>query len=1068
MAKTKPTPANPATKAPAAGHPREGTVEGQGAAKFVAVKAAGAAAGKNPGAAGDVHKDAEARGSGPEPVKVAMLASDAGAYAEMTGGAAPEAAPAEDETVQDGSAAAETAGEGAGLSTGLIIGGVLLGGAGIAAAASGGGGKHDGGSEERPNVAPALSAATQTVTTKEDAAATISVSATDANGDALAYTAGEAAHGTVTGGDNGAFVYTPNADFNGADSFEVTVSDGKGGTATQTVNVTVTAENDAPTFSSATRSLTTSEDEAVSFAPGASDVDGDALTYAVSAATGGSAAVGADGRVTFTPTADFSGDASFVLTASDGNGGTVTQTVNVTVTAENDAPTFSSATRSLTTSEDEAMSFAPGASDVDGDTLTYAVSAATGGSATVGADGRVTFTPTADFSGDASFVLTASDGNGGTANQTVNVTVAPVNDAPVFASAELAVEASEDESVTIEASAQDIDGDALTYSVSGATNGMVAVGTTPGSFVFTPDDDFNGVASFQLTATDPSGATATQTVTINVAAVNDAPTIEPTASRSLTTSEDAQVAFVIDASDVDTPEGELVATIATAPEHGRIVTDEQGQSFYRPDANFSGTDSFIVSVSDGQASTSYTVNVTVTPVNDAPVFGSATRSLTTDEDQPISFQPGASDVDGDALTYAVDNIANGTANIGSDGSITFTPAANFHGQASFILTASDGQGGVASQTVSITVVNQPDIVDLDALDQLENGGDGDPTTPLLVDASNTDYRFDDSADKPSSTWITGFGSDDYIQVDEPIENYNFSSNGQDISISYQTADGAINLFELDGVVTDSSVLVFDKASAAKAVGFDFFTTSAPPQPATTISLDVDTDNNLNTVALFSGAGFATTFTQDANMPDFVQIRNFGADDRITLLNADPDDFNFSSNGDDIFISYQTPGGASNDITIVGAVRDSGVLVFDEASAEEAVGFDFFQAASDGGTTPPPPAQTSNLDIDTDNNLNSQAVFDAAGIAATFTEDADVPDYVQITGFGSDDRILVTNAASGDFNFSSNGTDIFISYQSAGGAVNDISIVGVVQDSNVLVFDEASAEKAVGFDFFQFG
>lgn len=969
MAKTKPTQASPALKAPATGSPNEGGAQAQVAAKFVAAKSAAVPAGKNPIANAQEHKGEDAHDHGPAPVKIAMLEGDSGAYAEIMSGAAPEAAPAQ-EGSSEGEAAAE-AGAGGGISsTALIVGGVLLGGAGIAAAAGGGG---SGGSA---NKAPTVSASSQAVTTKEDTAANISVSATDPNGDTLSYSAGAATNGTVTGGANGAFVYTPRANFNGTDSFVVTVSDGKGGTVSQTVNVTISAVNDAPAFSAASRSLTTTEDKPVSFTPSATDVDGDTLTYTVSGATGGTAAVGTDGQVTFTPTAN--------------------------------------------------------------------------------------------FAGDASFVLTASDGKGGTAAQTINVAVSPVNDAPTFAAATRAVSGTEDQAVTIQAQATDVDGDALTYSASGATNGTVAAGSTPGSFVFTPNANFNGTASFQLTAKDPSGATATQTVNISFAPVNDAPTIDATATRSLTTSEDTQVAFVIDASDVDTPDSQLAASIATAPAHGTIVTDEQGNSFYRPDANFNGTDSFVVAVSDGQASTSYTVNVTVTPVNDAPSFASATRTLTIDEDQPVSFDPGASDVDGDTLTYSVGNLANGTASVGNDGRITFTPAANFHGEASFVLTASDGHGGVASQTVSITVVNQPDIVNLDTLDQLANGGDADPTTVRIFDASATDFRFDDGSAQPSNSRLTGFSSDDYVQVDAAIENYNFSSNGTDIFVSYQTDDGSVNLFQIDDVVTDSSVLVYDEASAEQAVGFDFFRTSAPPQSATTISLDVDTDNNLNSVALFSGAGFATTFTDDANSPDFVQIRNFGADDRISVSNADASDFNFSSNGTDIFISYQTPGGASNDITILGAVRDGNVLVSDEASAELAVGFDFFQAASGGGTTPTPPAQTSTLDVDTDNNLNTQALFSAAGVAATFTENANIPDYVKITGFGSDDHILVTNAASGDFNFSSNGTDLFISYQTAGGTVNDISIIGVVQDGNVLVFDEASAEQAVGFDFFQFG
>ena len=845
-------------------------------AKYVPSKGAEAMAGKKAPPVDVDMVEAEADYVKPEDAKVAMVGAEAAAFAEMAGGAEQEAGSAPD---AEASAAAAEATGGEGMSsTPLVIGGVLLGGAAIAAAAGGGGGKSK-------NAAPTVSASTQSVTTREDTSATITVSASDADGDTLSYSAGAAANGTVTGGANGAFVYTPKANFNGSDSFVVTVSDGKGGTVTQTVNVTVSAVNDAPTIDAA-------------------------------------------------------------------------------------------ATRTITTDEDMQAAFVVKASDVD--------------------------TPESQL--------------------VPSIATAPANG-------------------TIVRDAQ-------------------------GNFFYRPDENFNGTDSFLVSVSDGQASTS-YTVNVTVNPVNDAPTIDATATRTITTDEDTQAAFVIEASDIDTPESQLVASISTQPANGAIVTDAQGNPFYRPNANFHGNDSFVVSVSDGQASTSYTVNVTVNPINDAPVFAQAVASFTSDEDQPLTFDPGATDVDGDALTYAAGPVANGTVTVGSDGRITFTPSQDFYGQTSFVLTASDGNGGVASQTVTVTVLNQPDVVNLDQLDQIAQGGDADISTVRTFDASTTDFRFDDSSAQSSNTRITGFGDDDFIQVEAPIENYNFSSNGTDIFVSYQTDSGAINLFELIGVVTNNSVLVFDEISAEQAAGFDFFRTTAAPQEARTVNIDVDTDNNLNTIANFSGAGFATTFTQNANVPDFVQIGNFGADDRILISNAEATDFNFSSNGSDIFISYQTAGGVSNDMTLLGVVHNPSVLVVDEASAELAVGYDFFQQAA---VTPPPPApvQNFNLDTDTDNNLNTQAPFSGAGIAGIFAEDANTPNFVRITDFGSDDRIVVTHAAAGDFNFSSNGSDIFISYQTPNGTVNDISLIGAVQNNNVLVFDEITAEQAVGADFFQFG
>ncbi|MFG1311986.1 cadherin-like domain-containing protein, partial [Xanthobacter tagetidis] len=105
------------------------------------------------------------------------------------------------------------------------------------------------------------------------------------------------------------------------------VSDGKGGTDTATVNVTVTPVNDAPIATADT--ATTAEDTPLVIAvadllANDSDLDGDTLSVTgVGGAVGGTVALD-DGEITFTPDADFNGDASFSYTVSDGKGGTDT------------------------------------------------------------------------------------------------------------------------------------------------------------------------------------------------------------------------------------------------------------------------------------------------------------------------------------------------------------------------------------------------------------------------------------------------------------------------------------------------------------------------------------------------------------------------------------------------------------------------------------------------------------------------------------------------------------------------------------------------------------------------
>src|SRR6185369_8018773 len=249
--------------------------------------------------------------------------------------------------------------------------------------------------------------------------------------------------------------YTPAGNYNGADSFTYTISDGKGGTATATVSVTVSAVNDPPAAVADT--ATTPEDTAatINVLANDSDLDGDTLAItAVTQGTHGTVAFTAT-NVTYTPAANYNGADSFTYTISDGKGGTATATVSVTVTAVNDPPAAVADT--ATTPEDTAATtnVLANDSDLDGDTLAItAVTQGTHGSVTF-TTANVTYTPAANYNGADSFTYTISDGKGGTATATVSVTVTAVNDPPA-AVADTAT-TPEDTAATINVLANDSD-----------------------------------------------------------------------------------------------------------------------------------------------------------------------------------------------------------------------------------------------------------------------------------------------------------------------------------------------------------------------------------------------------------------------------------------------------------------------------------------------------------------------------------------------------------------------------------------------------------------------------------
>jgi len=250
--------------------------------------------------------------------------------------------------------------------------------------------------------------------------------ATDGDGDALTFALNtDATNGTATVAANGDVTFMPDADFSGTDSFTYTVSDGNGGSDTETVNVTVDPVNDAPVASAGSLS----GDEALTFA-----LDTDA--------TNGAATVAANGDITFTPDVDFNGTDSFTYTVSDGNGGSASETVNVTVNRVNDLP-VAAAGLILVGDEDTVISGLLTATDGDGDPLVFALDTdAANGTATVAENGEVIYTPDADFNGTDSFVYSVDDGAGGIVTETVQVTVNDVPDeivVPVGDDANIAV-----------------------------------------------------------------------------------------------------------------------------------------------------------------------------------------------------------------------------------------------------------------------------------------------------------------------------------------------------------------------------------------------------------------------------------------------------------------------------------------------------------------------------------------------------------------------------------------------------------------------------------------------------
>ena len=256
-----------------------------------------------------------------------------------------------------------------------------------------------------------------------------------------------------------------------------------------------------------------------------------------------------------------------------------------------------------------------------------------------------------------------------------------------------------------------------------------------GQYTYTPGANFNGSDSFQVNVADPSGAFTTQTVTVGVAAVNDAPVIAAT-SVAISTNEDTSISGAVVASDVD---GDVLGyAVATGPAHGALVLDAAtGQYTYTPGSNFNGSDSFQVKVADPSgAFTTQTVNVGVAAVNDAPVIAAASVAVSTNEDTSISGAVVASDVDGDVLGYAV---ATGPAHgalvlEAATGQYTYTPGANaVLGDDALLVGATDPAGAVGGLWQR---TQEPGVFNVRAFGAVDSGAaDGTPAIRAAVYAA---------------------------------------------------------------------------------------------------------------------------------------------------------------------------------------------------------------------------------------------------------------------------------------------------------------------------------------------
>ena len=591
------------------------------------------------------------------------------------------------------------------------------------------------------------------------------------------------AHGAVDLNEDGSFTYTPAEGYTGPDSFDYTVSDGKGGSDTGTVHLTVVPPNAAPA-AVATDASGNEDGGPIVVSLTGTDADGDALTFDVGTATNGlvtepdpnAIVCGATLNtctvtVTYTPSPNFNGSDSFTYTVNDGTVDSAPATASITVDAVNDEPSFTKGANQ-TVNEDAgaqtatgwATAISAGPANEAGQTVSFVATNTNNDlfsvQPAVASDGTLTYTTAANANGVATVTVHVTD-NGGTANggddasptQQFTITVGAVNDAPSFTKGA-------DQTVNEDAGAQSVSNWAsaiskgpadesaqtVSFTTSNDNNALFSVqpGVTPtGTLVFTPAPNAVGSATVTISLSDTGGTanggddtSDSQTFAITVNPVNDAPSFTTAGNQAVLEDAGAQTVngFVTNSSAGPSDEAAQTVTVAVVSNDSNGLFSAQpsitnGTLTYTPATNANGVATVTVQASDdggtanGGADTSptQTFTITVTAVNDTPSFTKG-GDQTLNEDagaQSVSnwataISKGPADESAQTLTFLVTNDNNDLfmtqPAVSPTGTLTYTSAANKYGTATVSVALKDN-GGVANggddtsdvQTFTITV-----------------------------------------------------------------------------------------------------------------------------------------------------------------------------------------------------------------------------------------------------------------------------------------------------------------------------------------------------------------------------
>jgi hypothetical protein len=451
----------------------------------------------------------------------------------------------------------------------------------------------------------------QSITIPEDTPAQVTLGGSDVDHDPLTFSIVSTPANGVLSGSAPNFTYTPNPNFNGADTFTFKATDSVLESNVVTISIAVTAVDDRPIAEAIATS--TPEDTAVAITLTGTDADSIALTYIVATEPAHGTLSGTAPNLTYTPAANYHGSDSFTYKATDGTQDSVVVSVLIAVTSVNDIP--AATPQPVTMAEDSPRTVTLAGTDADGDTLSYAIVTGPAHGALSGNGANVSYTPALNYNGADSFTFKVNDGTVDSVPVTVSITVTPVNDAPILAAVgDRAI--AEQTTLSFSLTASDVDaGDALTFLIDGPTPAGMAL-SAAGAFSWTPSEA-QGPGSyavvFRVADNGSASISDTETVTITVNEVNRAPSfVSPPGNKTIEWG--SALTFDLAADDPDLPANALIFSLGTGAPVGAAIDPSTGVFTWTPDSGQIGGHTITFQVIDNgnlPLSVAHTITVNV-------------------------------------------------------------------------------------------------------------------------------------------------------------------------------------------------------------------------------------------------------------------------------------------------------------------------------------------------------------------------------------------------------------------------------------------------------------------------